>query len=182
MLQRSIIFAAAVCGFAVLAVPMGNDKGEDAPAKAQSAIVPPFSASSNKTFATKSGGDGFGGEHTLLRERDGHFYANASIDGARMRMLVDTGASVIALTGRDANAAGVYWDENDVRHIGQGASGAVYGVSVRLDEVEIGGMTRRNVDAVVIPEGLDISLLGQSYLAQIGTVEIADDKMTMRAR
>ncbi|MEL7198307.1 MAG: TIGR02281 family clan AA aspartic protease [Pseudomonadota bacterium] len=182
MIERTIIFAAAICGLAVFVVPMGDDNEKDATAKEQSANASPFSGSSNKTFAAQSGGGDFGSEHTLLRERDGHFYANAAIDGARMRMLVDTGASVIALTGKDAEAAGIYWDEGDVRHIGSGASGAVYGVPITLDQVEIGGMARRNVEAVVIPKGLSISLLGQSYLSQIGAVEIADDKMTLGAR
>ena len=91
--------------------------------------------------------------------------------------MVGTGASVIALTGRDAMAAGLYWDDSEITHIGSGASGAVYGVPVRLAEVEIGGMVRRNVDAVIIPEGLGISLLGQSYLRQVGAVEIAGNQM-----
>ena len=117
----------------------------------------------------------------LNRQFDGHFYADSRVNGAPMRMMVDTGASVIALTGSDAYAAGLQWDSRDVRHIGQGASGPVYGVSVRLDEVEIGGMLRRNVSAVIIPQGLDISLLGQSYLSQIGSVEIENDRMSLSA-
>lgn len=182
MLQRTIIFAAVICGFAVLIVPFGDDESAVSEPATETANASPFSASSNKTFATNSGSGGFGGEHILSRERDGHFYANATIDGSNMRMLVDTGASVIALTGRDARAAGVHWDESEVRHIGSGASGAVYGVPVTLSQVEIGGMERQNVDAVVIPQGLDISLLGQSYLSQIGKVEIENDRMVMRAR
>ena len=46
-------------------------------------------------------------------------------------------------------------------------------------EVEIGGMVRHNVDAAIIPDGLEISLLGQSYLAQIGSVEINGSQMVM---
>ena len=126
--------------------------------------------------------DWLAGDHTLRREIDGHFYAAANIGTTNIRMMVDTGASVIALTGDDARSAGLHWDDAEVRPIGTGASGAVYGVPARLETVEIGGMTRYNVAAVIIPEGLNISLLGQSYLSQIGSVEIADDRMVMSAQ
>ncbi|QUL37762.1 TIGR02281 family clan AA aspartic protease [Erythrobacter sp. JK5] len=173
MLGRTLIFAAAVFGFVALVVPMSDEEADDA-------------AGDGLTQAGASGAsasaDWFAGDHTLRRQSDGHFYASATIDGVPVRMMVDTGASVIALTGSDASAIGLYWDDDDVTHIGQGANGAVFGVPTRLDEVEIGGMTRRDVSAVIIPEGLGVSLLGQSYLSQIGAVEIADDRMIMSSR
>lgn len=181
MLERALIFAGAVCVFAVLAVPADDDPAKDEAAADTAQNSSPFSGSKTPRKA-QSNSEWHSGNHTLRREGDGHFYASARVEGASMRMLVDTGASVIALTGSDASAAGIYWDEGEVRNIGQGASGAVYGVPVTLSEVEIGGMTRRNVQAVVIPRGLGISLLGQSYLSQIGAVEIADDEMIMRGR
>ena len=49
----------------------------------------------------------------LLREPDGHFYADVSVGGATARMLVDTGASVIALTAEDANRLGIAWSDAD---------------------------------------------------------------------
>lgn len=179
MLERALIFAAAICGFAIFAVPKGGDDDTESDALKTATSASPFSGSGGKS-KSQSDADWFAGDHTLDRESDGHFYASASIDGANIRMMVDTGASVIALTGPDAAAAGVYWGDDEVRHIGSGANGAVYGVPVTLREVEIGGMVRRNVQAVVIPRGLGISLLGQSYLSQIGAVEIADDQMIMR--
>lgn len=164
------------CGFAIMVVPSPSE-GEPNEARTN--------ASSFGSQATKQqpqpNAASWAGEHTLKRRADGHFYASASIDGASVEMMVDTGATVIALTADDATAAGLYWDDSDVRHIGSGASGAVYGVPTRLREVEIGGMVRRNVSAVIIPEGLGISLLGQSYLSQIGALEIADDQMVMSA-
>ena len=124
----------------------------------------------------------YAGDHTLQRRSGGHFYASATIDGAPISMMVDTGASVIALTGADARAAGLHWDDNQVRKVARGASGAVYGVPTTLREVEIGGMARQNVSAIIVPNGLDVSLLGQSYLSQIGTVEIKGDTMVMSER
>ncbi|MDN3646498.1 TIGR02281 family clan AA aspartic protease [Pontixanthobacter aestiaquae] len=118
--------------------------------------------------------------HSLKRQSDGHFYANGTVQGASTEFLVDTGASVIALTGNDARAAGLTWNDADIRPIGTGASGAVYGVATIIDQVEVGGLAQRNVRAVIIPEGLEISLLGQSFLAQIDSVEIVKDKMVWK--
>ncbi|MXO91778.1 retropepsin-like aspartic protease family protein [Pontixanthobacter aquaemixtae] len=121
------------------------------------------------------------GGHTLQRQSDGHFYANGTVQGASTHFLVDTGASIIALTGPDAQAAGLTWSSSDIMPIGSGASGAVYGVPVMIDQVEIGGFTQRNVRAVVIPEGLEVSLLGQSFLSQIKSVEIERDRMIWKS-
>ena len=170
MLGRTIFFVAVVIGFTALVVPSSSD------GDAGSVECIPKSAAGKG-----SGSEWYAGDHTLHRQSDGHFYASAYVDGVPVRMMVDTGASVIALTGSDAAAIGIQWDESQVSHIGQGANGAVYGVNTRLDEVEIGGITRRNVSAVVIPRGLGVSLLGQSYLSQIGAVEIANDRMVMSA-
>lgn len=119
------------------------------------------------------------GQTVLERRADGHFYADAGIDGARINFLVDTGASFVALTGQDAAAIGLHWDEADLMVVGRGASGAVRGVPVTIDRMEVGGFEARDVRAAIVPEGLDISLLGQSFLQQISNVEISGDEMKL---
>lgn len=178
MIGRTIAFVAIVFGFVVIAVP-GEE--EPQPAKIEqvrSETRTPWSTS-KAPASSEASSDWYAGDHTLQREADGHFYANARVGGASMRMMVDTGASVIALTGSDARAAGLHWDDSEVRPIGRGASGDVYGVATTLNEVEIGGIVRRNVAAVIVPEGLDISLLGQSYLSKVGDVNISGDQMVL---
>lgn len=122
---------------------------------------------------------GWGTETALKRERDGHFYADVTVEGVPTRMLVDTGASVVALTGDDALAMGLYWDESEVAPVAQGASGAVYGVNTTISHMRLGDFEARDVRAVIVPEGLGISLLGQSFLATIDNVRIADDRMVL---
>ena len=63
----------------------------------------------------------------------------------------------------------------------QTASGVGYGAPVTLDEIEVAGMTLRNVDAVVV-QGLSVNLLGQSVLRKLGGVELKGDSMVIRSR
>jgi aspartyl protease family protein len=123
---------------------------------------------------------GWAAEETVLkRHADGHFYADGVVEGRQFHFLVDTGASIVALTGQDAEAMGLYWDESKLRPIGRGASGTVHGVPVRIEQMEVGGFEARDVQAAIIPEGLDVSLLGQSFLSQIDNVEISGDEMKL---
>ena len=119
------------------------------------------------------------GDSVLRREKDGHFYANVVVEGRDYRFLVDTGASIVALTAEDAQAMGYTWDDAHLKHIGSGANGAVYGVPVIIERLELAGMEARNVQAAIIPEGLGISLLGQSVLSEFPNVGIRGDEMTL---
>lgn len=121
----------------------------------------------------------FSGATVLDRMGDGHFYTDADIGSRSVRFLVDTGASVVALTGPDARAAGLDWSDADLRAIGRGASGTVYGVPVRLEKIELNGFEARDVPAAIIPEGLDVSLLGQSFLSRLRGVRIDGDRMIL---
>jgi aspartyl protease family protein len=119
------------------------------------------------------------GTISLARERDGHFYADARVNGAAVRFLVDTGASVIALSEADARSAGLAYDPGQVQVIGTGASGEVRGQIVRLNRVELGLKAVSDTPAVVLESG-ERSLLGQSFLSQFGSVEIHGDTMVLR--
>lgn len=117
------------------------------------------------------------GAVALPRSANGHFYAPVSIDGREVRMLVDTGASVIALTGADATALGFDWSEDDIAPVARGANGDVLGKRIVIDQVQLGDLAADRIEAVIIPAGLDTSLLGQSFLSRIGPVEMQGDTM-----
>jgi aspartyl protease family protein len=119
------------------------------------------------------------GSVELRRSPDGHFYADVQINGSYVHMLVDTGASSIALSRQDARKAGLATSiaMNDV--VGQGANGAVHGEFARLDRVELGPLSAQGLDAIVLSNG-EQSLLGQSFLSKFASVRIEGDRMILR--
>jgi aspartyl protease family protein len=115
----------------------------------------------------------------LIRDRNGYFYADVQINGAPVHMVVDTGATVVALSRDDARMAGVATSigMNDV--VGQGADGDVKGEEVTLDRVALGDKTVERVPAIVLSSGSQ-SLLGQSFLSKFASVQIEGDRMLLR--
>jgi aspartyl protease family protein len=119
-------------------------------------------------------------KETLLRRRDnGHFYVDAEVNGELVNFVVDTGASGVALTVRDARRLGIPFSPGEFRVIGSGASGPVRGKLITLDKVSLDGKEVRSVKGV-IAEGLDQSLLGQAYLSRISSVEMSRDYMRLQ--
>jgi aspartyl protease family protein len=118
-------------------------------------------------------------EIILDRHDDGHFYADVEINGTPIEMLVDTGASGVALSEADARKTGIATTIGMSDHVGEGAGGAVYGNVVRIDRIRLGDTEAEGVDGVVLRGG-DMSLLGQDFLRRFESVEIKGDRMVLR--
>ena len=112
---------------------------------------------------------------TLSADTRGHFVTEGAINGNPVRFLVDTGATSIALPGREAERLGVDY-RRGLRGYTQTANGPVAAYRVTLDRVKLGGIELNTVEAVVIEQGLDITLLGMSFLNR---VEMKRDGQTM---
>ena len=121
-----------------------------------------------------------GGEVRLERSGDSHFYADTEVDGRSVRMMVDSGASIVALTRRDAQAIGIDVDRLPVSGTARTAGGDVPMRRVILDRVEIDGLAVRGVEAAVVDADMGVSLLGQSFLAKLDAVNVEGDRMTLR--
>ena len=115
----------------------------------------------------------------IRRAPNGHFYVHATVNGKLVRFMVDTGATMVALTEEDARRVGEGFSPERYETIGTGASGPVSGQDIRIDSVEIEGKRVSNVRGAVV-QGLDISLLGQTYLSRMGSVEMTADEMVIR--
>lgn len=117
---------------------------------------------------------------TLPEDGRGHFMAEPQINGARVKTLVDTGASIVALSFEDAARAGVYPAANAFRIPVSTANGSVNAAPVKLREVRIDRIILRDVDAVVLPQGrLSGSLLGMSFLRRLASFEIAKGRLVL---
>lgn len=134
------------------------------------------SVSDSKEMAASTG-------HELMIKADatGQFHIEAQINGAPVNFLIDTGANMVALTEAQAADLGLMIMPDDFQPNMQTASGVGYGAPVHLDRVEVGGFELRNVDAVVIRD-LEINLLGQSVLKELGSVEMKGDTMVLRPK
>jgi aspartyl protease family protein len=108
-------------------------------------------------------------------ERDGHFYVDAEINFRPVRMMVDTGATVIALRQSDAAAAGIRPRRADFEHPVQTANGTTYAAAASLDSVAIRDIEVSGVRALILPDDkLSMSLLGGSFLNRLARFEVAD--------
>lgn len=100
----------------------------------------------------------------LTADTRGHFFTIGSINGVSTRFMVDTGATTIALSSAEAKRTGVNYLAGR-KVMTQTANGVVPVYRVRIDAVNIGGITLRNIDAIVIEgERLPVALLGMSFL------------------
>ena len=120
------------------------------------------------------------GTATFRAGRDGHFQLNATINGADVRMIFDTGASAVVLTSPDALRVGI--DTARLRYDVpvSTANGTGRAALVRLDRVEVGGIARTNVRAFVSePGALDTSLLGMSFLETLTRYSVSSNALEL---
>jgi aspartyl protease family protein len=103
----------------------------------------------------------------------GHFHADAEINGREIHVLVDTGATMVALSYEDAERAGIYMTDKDFTRRASTANGTSRVAPVTLDSISIGDITVRNVPGMVTePGALDVTLLGMSFLGQLERVDM----------
>src|SRR6185437_13225940 len=109
----------------------------------------------------------------------GQFVVNATVNGKGVRFLVDTGASGIALSRRDAERLGFDDSKLNFDTPFSTANGMTRGARITLDALQVGPLTAHGVHAWVNEGDLDRSLLGMSYLSTLGRVEIRGDTLTL---
>ncbi|WP_246312251.1 retropepsin-like aspartic protease family protein [Pseudaquabacterium terrae] len=111
------------------------------------------------------GSAGGGSEIVLPVGRGGHFMAQGSINGKAVQFMVDTGATVVAMSVSEANRLGIDWRRGE-RGVSSTAGGMVAVYSVNLTSVRIGDVEVFNVDAVVLQAEMPYTLLGNSFLSR----------------
>jgi len=111
---------------------------------------------------------------------DGHYWADARIDGQSVRLMVDTGASVVVLTPADAARLGLRLRSGDFSATVITASGPVPAAPVALRSVAVAGARVDQVEALVVERGLPHSLLGMSYLGRLSSFSATPVGLTLR--
>jgi aspartyl protease family protein len=123
----------------------------------------------------------FRGEAMIAADRLGQYATEVEVNGARVHMLVDTGASSVVLSYDDAAAAGFYPGPADFKFSAQTANGVSRMARVRLRQMRLGAIALDNVDAYVADRGaLGASLLGMTFLSRLSHFEAASGRMVLR--
>jgi aspartyl protease family protein len=166
--SAAVLGVALVASFATALTIRHLDGGEAAMAASTGGVSTEVAAPASGT-ATQ-----------VVKGPDGHYWAQAKIDGRAVQVLVDTGASVVALTRADARRLGVDPAPEDFTGKVQTASGVVRAAPVELKSISVAGVRVDNVEALVVEEGLAYSLLGMSYLGRLSAFEATPTGLTLR--
>lgn len=113
----------------------------------------------------------------LLPNRQGHYETELEINGRRIGAMIDTGATLVALSHEDAGRAGIRPNSSDYTHRVRTANGIAKVAPVTLSRVRVGDITIRNVAGVVSePGAMKGTLLGMSFLSRLSRFEIRDGR------
>ena len=120
------------------------------------------------------------GPMTLYGDRGGQFQADVVVEGATLRMLVDTGAYSVALTAEDAERAGIHPFPSDYIQPVNTANGVVMAAKAELREIALGQIRVRDVATIVLPRGAGhISLLGMTFLKRLSGIQVLDNRLVL---
>lgn len=110
----------------------------------------------------------------------GHFYGDFRLNGRRVRALVDTGATTVAINASTARQIGLSLSESDFRYKVATANGETSAAIANITSVEIGRIRIDNVQAMVLEDSaLSDTLLGMSFLKSLARFEISGDTLTL---
>lgn len=179
MLRPATILAAATLSAlgAAYGVRLTHERQEAREALAAAEQLPALRQTASLTEpAPATGGVSAG----VRKSDDGHYWAEAKVDGRHVRFLVDTGASTVALTAADAKRLG--YDTRDLvfDQPVSTASGKTMAAAVTLDSVAVAGARIEDVEALVIEKGLETSLLGMTYLGRLSRFEATPQGLILR--
>lgn len=173
---RNLLFVLlAVMGLAILFTGTeGDDRRQEArtrtPLQSGRQSAPPRATASVPTPAN---------EMVLRPGQGGHYYVTADVGQAEVRFLIDTGASLIALSTDDAERIGLDPDSLEYNGSVQTANGTTRVAPVTLDAVRIGQLEVDRVEAIVSQAPMAMSLLGMSFLRRLEGYRVEDGNLVL---
>jgi aspartyl protease family protein len=153
-------------GIGVLLRDAGPPARSGAPARVNMAVPPRSAAKAANVLQYRA-------------DASGHYFVDASVNGTTIRFLVDTGASVVALSRDDARAAGIADGGLQFSEIMSTANGQARAARASLRSVRLEQLEVLDVPAVVMDQPMPVSLLGMSFLNKLEGYSIRDGILTM---
>ncbi|MES3092138.1 TIGR02281 family clan AA aspartic protease [Sphingomonas aerolata] len=120
-----------------------------------------------------------GGEVRIRMSPDGHFWARARIDGVERRLLIDSGATITAISTKTADAAGIDARTSVVPIVLQTANGAIPAQSGRIGELKLGAIVARDLQVVVSPAFGDTNVLGMNFLSRLASWRVEENVLIL---
>ena len=120
-----------------------------------------------------------GGETRVPMQRDGHFWVKATINGVEREFLVDTGATITAISPATADEANVRPNAMGRSVMMRTANGTVQARLATIDELRLGNVVARKLDAVVAPGLGDANVLGMNLLSRLASWRVEDGTLIL---
>lgn len=120
-----------------------------------------------------------GGETQVQLSRDGHFWLRAEINGHPTRFLVDTGATLTAVSAETAAAAGLRPREGGLPLRMQTANGTVAADLTTIDELRFGNVAARGLDAIIAPNLGPANVIGMNLLSRLASWRVEGNTMIL---
>jgi aspartyl protease family protein len=169
--MRSVITFAAAALVAGMIVPRYAEQMHTRPVPRPLAARPEVSQAHSASYTDSV---------EVPRDALGHFRVTGRVDGRSLDFVIDTGASVIALTADDAAQLGIHPTASEYTVLLKTANGTVRAAPTTLGRVEIGDIAVQDVTAVVLPDGaLSDNLLGMSFLSRLRHFDYSEGKMVL---
>lgn len=187
MLRNALLFAfaAVIVGASVPTLFPSVARffaAQDVPREAAPAASVTYAASAGEVRgpAVTRGDSGFG-EASIAADAGGQFRTSALIEGQPVDMIVDTGATLVAISAETAARLGVYADPTAPKWRVNTANGVSFVSPVTLRQISLGGIEMDNVQAIVMPSGATtMNLLGASFLKRLASVEQRDGMLLLK--
>jgi len=120
-----------------------------------------------------------GDELRVRMSGDGHFWVLASVNGVKRRMLIDSGATVTALSGGTVRSAGIGAGSGLAPVVLRTANGVAPARTCSIDELRVGNIVARNLRMVTSPGLGDLDVLGMNFLSKLQSWRVEDRTLVL---
>ena len=120
-----------------------------------------------------------GGEVRIRMSPDGHFWARATIDGVSQRLLIDSGATITAISEKTAEAAGVEARVGVVPIVLQTANGSIAAKTGKIASLRLGAIVARDLQVVVSPAFGETNVLGMNFLSRLVSWRVEENTLIL---